>query len=827
MHRQFASLALLFFLACYSVNDGAQQVSPSATKPWMDKNLIRQASPIAAYMNPRLSATTRAADLLRRMTTKEKIGQLLTLSGWNTYAKVGDNVTASTTLGDLLQTKAAGSLYGVLRADPWTKVTLAMGLPPRQSAEAVNAIQYQAVATSRLHIPLFLAEECSHGHMAIGATVFPVPISQASTWDPLLLGRMAHAVAQETKAAGANICYGPILDVARELRWSRVEETLGEDPFLISTLGSCLVRGLQGDDLAAPDSIIATVKHFAGYGQPEGGHNQAETHAGPREVQTIFLPAFHEAVSAGARSVMSSYNEIDGVPSTANRVLLTHVLRDQWKFRGFVVSDGGAIDGLSETHRIARNTAAAAELALAAGVDSDLGGNAFWALHDLKHLPASTRAALDRSVERVLRAKFEAGIFEHPYVDPERAATEIGSKAHRLLARQIAAESIVLLRNQDSLLPLSKRIRAIAVIGPNADNPENQLGDYTAPQPAGSIVTVLGGIRNAVSPETVVRYAQGCSVRGVSTAGFADALAAVRQSDVAIVVLGGSSTRSYGGGFDSTGAGRVDSPLGEQESGEGFDRLSLDLPGVQDTLLRQIVALGKPTILVRVEGRPLNTDWAAAHVPAILEAWYPGEEGGNAIADVIFGDHNPAGRMPVSMPSSVGQLPVYYNGDTRSRRNYVEGSGAPLFSFGYGLSYSSFAYSDLRIRVNETHSGLGIDVDVDITNTGKRDGDEVAQLYLRPDVATVVTPFKTLKGFARLHISAGQTITHRFSLDAKDLAIYSTEDQWVVEPGVFHVVVGRSSSSLDLQGQFEIRRRDQLGSRSNRHFCNASKGTLD
>ncbi len=764
--------------------------------------------PPPPYKNPALPVADRVADLLSRMTPEEKVAQLTTELGWRMYTKHGDQIEPSETFKKLLAQRQPGSLWALLRADPWTKVTLKSGLSPKQSAQAVNALQQYAIDHSRLGIPLLLAEECPHGHMAIGATVFPTAIGQASTFNPALIHQMAKAIAAETRATGANVGYGPILDLARDPRWSRVEETYGEDPTLIRDMGLAMVRGFQGDNLAAPASIVSTLKHLAAHGIPEGGHNAAPANIGPRELHSAILPPFKAAVRAGAGSVMSSYNEIDGIPCSSNHSLLTHTLRTQWGFQGFVVSDLYAIDALAGTQHVAPDASAAAALALHAGVDSDLGARMFSSplLQAVANGQVSPET-LDRSVARILRAKFLLGLFENPYADPAAAEKIIRSEEHRALARRVARESITLLKNADHLLPLAKDLPSIAVIGPNADSVYNQLGDYTAPQSDGAVTTVLEAVRQAVSPNTTIRYAKGCAIRDPSTKGFPEALDAARQSALSIVVLGGSSARDFNTLFEGTGAAKpsLDASGADMESGEGFDRASLDLAGPQLNLLKQIVAIGKPVVLVLIKGRPLILNWPADHVPAILDALYPGEQGGAAIADVLFGDYNPAGRLPISIPRSVGQLPVYYNHKPDARRDYLDQSAQPLYPFGHGLSYTQFTYANPRVTVQETEADLSVTITIDITNTGPRLGDEVVQLYLRPHASSVTTPAIALKAFQRIAIKPNQTESISFRLTAPDLALLNRDMRWLVEPGSFTAMLGASSADIRRSLTFTVR----------------------
>jgi beta-glucosidase len=761
------------------------------------------------YQDRTAPTDARVQDLLARMTTEEKVGQLSTLLGWEMYQKDGQKVSASAAYKKAVDERHIGALWATLRADPWTKKTLLTGLNPKLAAEATNALQKYAVEHTRLHIPLLLAEECPHGHMAIGTTVFPTSIGQSSTWDPALIKRMATTIAQEARVQGAHIGYGPVLDLAREPRWSRVEETYGEDPVLNGQMGVAMVQGFQGNSLKSGVNIVSTLKHFTAYGVPEGGHNGGSISTGQRELFQSFLPPFRAAVKAGAQSIMTAYNSIDGVPCSANTYLLTDVLRQQWGFLGFTVSDLGSITGLATNHRVAATRPEAAALAINAGLDDDLSGYGY----DKELLEAVQQKlvapeVLDRAVGRVLRVKFEMGLFENPYVDAGKAAKLVKTPANVQLARQVARESVVLLKNDTNALPLAKTLQRIAVIGPNADNMYNQLGDYTAPQPESNVVTVLEGIRDKL-PAAQVTYAKGCAIRDTASANIAEAVAAAKQAQVAVVVLGGSSARDFKTEYQSTGAATVTAAakseaISDMESGEGYDRASLDLLGKQQQLLQAVVATGTPVVVVLIKGRPLNLNWMAAHVPALLDAWYPGQEGGNAVADVLFGDYNPAGRLPISVPKSVGQLPVYYNAKRPTPHDYVEVDNKPLYSFGHGLSYSKFEYSDLQVNATEAQGTVQVKVRVKVKNTSSRAGDEVAQLYLSDDVSSVVTPNKQLKKFQRLSLKAGEQQEVAFDLTAEDLMLLNGGLKWVVEPGTFTVLLGASSEDIRLKAQFKV-----------------------
>ncbi|RAJ00428.1 beta-glucosidase [Chitinophaga skermanii] len=760
----------------------------------------------ALYKNASIDTEKRIQDLLQRMTVEEKVGQLSTMLGWDMYTKKGDQVGVSDAFKKAIAEQKIGNLWATLRADPWTKKTLETGTHPVQSAEATNALQRYAVENTRLGIPLLLAEECPHGHMAIGTTVFPTSIGQASTWDVRLIQEMATAIAAEARSQGAQIGYGPVLDLAREPRWSRMEETYGEDPYLIGQMGKAMVKGFQGTDLKDGKHVISTLKHFAAYGSPEGGHNGGISVVGARSLQQAYLPPFREAVKAGALSVMASYNSIDGIPCSANAYLLKDVLLQQWQFKGFTVSDLGGIQGLTSTHHVAENHVDGAAQALNAGLNVDLSGTGF-ADNLLKAIKQNlvSMATLDTAVGNVLRMKFNMGLFEQPYVTPATAGNVVHSNANQALAKKVAASSIVLLKNQNNVLPLSKHLQRIAVIGPNADNVYNQLGDYTAPQADGKVITVLKGIQSKLGATAKIAYVKGCAIRDTANQNIDAAVKAAQQADAVVLVLGGSSARDFETKYQSTGAAEVQKgAVSDMESGEGFDRVSLDLMGLQNKLMEKIVATGKPVVLVLIEGRPLNINYAADHVAAIVNAWYPGEAGGAAIADVLFGDYNPAGRLPVSIPKSVGQLPVYYNYLHAGRHDYVEMEAKPLYSFGFGLSYTQFRYQQLKTIVTSKQNSVAVNISFVVTNSGKVAGDEVVQLYLRDDVSSVVTPVQQLKRFERISLKPGETRELNFLLTEEDLKLLNRDMQWVVEPGNFTLMVGASSDDIRLTEKFNV-----------------------
>lgn len=771
-------------------------------------SLLAVAGPVPAqqlvYKQASAPVEERIKDLVGRMTPDEKIGQLCCPLGWEMYTKTKQGVVPSDLYKKRMQETPPGSFWAVLRADPWTQKTLETGLNPELAAQALNALQKYAVEETRLGIPLLFAEECPHGHMAIGTTVFPTSLAQASTWNAELIRRMGETIALEARVQGATIGYGPVLDIAREPRWSRMEETFGEDPVLTSRLGVAFMKGMQGNVQNDGKHLFSTLKHFAAYGIPEAGQNGARANIGMRQLFSDYLPPFKKAVEAGAGTIMTSYNSIDGIPCTANSYLLNDVLRGEWGFDGFVYSDLTSIEGITGAG-VAKDNSEAAVLALKAGVDMDLGGNAYG--NNLRQALAEgliAEADLDRAVSNILRLKFRMGLFENPYVSPGQARQIVRSEAHRQLAREVARQGIVLLKN-DGVLPLKKEIGTLAVIGPNADMLYNQLGDYTAPQSPENVVTVLEGIRNAVSPSTKITYVKGCAVRDTAATDIPAAVRAARAADAVILVVGGSSARDFKTRYVDTGAATVSADAGQtlpdMDCGEGYDRCTLRLLGHQEKLLEAVAATGKPLIVVYIQGRTLHMNRAAEKADALLTAWYPGEQGGTAVADVLFGDYNPAGRLPVSVPRSEGQLPLFYS--QGKRRAYVEGEATPLYAFGYGLSYTQFEYSGLEMREGDGREVLQT-VSCTVANSGDRDGEEVVQLYIHDPVASVSQAPILLKAFERIVLKKGESKKVTFTLRAEDLSLYNREMKQVVEPGEFRVMVGAASDDIRLKGKFTL-----------------------
>lgn len=739
------------------------------------------------YKNPRLPVEHRVADLLGRMTLEEKVAQLTCL--WTTRPQMGPQTDFSTDRGDFSPDKARLVMkYGIGQV---ARQRERKG--PREGAVFANAVQKWLIENTRLGIPAIFHDEILHGHMAQGSTSFPQPIALASSWDPDFINKVFTAAALETRARGSHQVLGPNLDVAREPRWGRTEETYGEDPYLVSRMAVAIIKALQGSGPGVDgDHIIATAKHFAAHGQPEGGTNIAPANYSERVLRESFLPSFEAAVKeAGVMSVMVSYNEIDGVPSHANKWLLEKVLREEWGFKGYIVSDYYGIPQLESLHHVAADKAEAARLALEAGVDIELPDpDCFPVLVQLVKEGKVAEVTIDRAVARNLRAKFLLGLFENPYVDPERAVKVTNSQTHRDLAVEAARRSIILLKNENNLLPLDRNeLKSIAVIGPNADRVH--LGGYS--DNPGRGISVLQGIKDKVGSNIKVTHAVGCNITREGGDWWADtshlsdpaedskliaqAVATAKAADLALLVLGGNE--------DTNKEGWADNHLG--------DRDSLDLVGRQNDLVKAVLETGKPTIVLLINSGPLSVNYIAEKVPAILEGFYLGQETGVAVADVLFGDYNPAGKLPVTFPRSVGQLPSYYNRKPTARRGYLFASKEPLFPFGFGLSYTNFEYSNLRLSATQIGRADQTKVSVRVTNTGKRAGDEIVQLYIHDLVSSVTRPVMELKDFKRISLAAGENQTVEFVITPDKLSFFDLNMNRIVEPGWFDIMVGTSS----------------------------------
>jgi len=743
-------LTLAVGLICCAHLDYAQE-RPSNTKM----------EPRALYRQANAPIERRLDDLLHRMTLEEKVRQL------DMYAGAKDIVDKHTDDTHA----AADSVFVPEKAQSeWGNLGVGSIHDLNPTPEQANTIQKWVIAHNRLGIPALFIEEGLHGFDT--GTVFPTPLNLAATWNPEIAKKTGSAIAAEARATGVDMILGPVLDLAREPRWGRVEEDFGEDPYLTGQMGLAYVRGAQGESLNTDHTVVAEPKHFAAHGSPEGGTNTSPVHIGERELRTVMLKSFEPAFREGhAMATMAAYHEIDGIPVTSDPFLLKKVLRDEWGFQGFVLSDLGAIQRLYKVHHVAATPKDASCMAIRSGVDMqfyDFDHDVFQkALIDCVHEGSLSQVDLDRAVRSVLRVKFDLGLFDHPFVDPTLNARAHRSQEHLALSLESARESMTLLKNDGHLLPLSKSVQHIAIIGPNSD--VARYGDYEK-EANGEHISLLDGIRTLV-PQASVTFDAGKEISS----------AVAKANDADVVILG----------------------LGEWQgiSGESFDRTNLDLPGNQEQLLEAVVATGKPVVLVLENGRPLTIGWAKQHVPAILEAWYPGEFGGKAIAETLFGENNPAGRLTITFPRSVGQLPMFYNADPSRMYKYVDDDGKPLFPFGFGLSYTTFRYEHLAVKTPAAGSGADVEATVDVTNTGDREGDEVAQLYVHQDVSSVETPERSLKGFSRIHLKPGETKSVSFRIPQKQLAVWNAEGKWVVEPGNFTVWVG-GASDASLSGQF-------------------------
>lgn len=742
----------------------------------------------------------RVADLLARMTLTEKVGQVnQRMYGWQAYEHTPDGHR----LTDVFRAEVAafdgmGALYGLQRADPWSGVTFADGITASDAARVANSVQRHVISSTRLGIPVLTVEEVPHGHQALDGTVLPVNLAVGATWDPDLYETAAAGAAAELRARGGHVALVSALDLVRDPRWGRAEECFGEDPYLAARFTQALVRGMQGlqgsgADSFAPGRAAVVLKHFAGQGATVGGRNSAATELGPRELHEVHLVAARAGVRAGAAGVMAAYNEYDGLPCAANRELLTELLRERWGFDGLVMADGCALDRLE---RLAGDPVAAGALALGAGTDLSLWDECFPRLAEAVERGLVPERALDAAVGRVLALKFRLGLFERPYVEEEvHHTSEQGELSERL-----ARESIVLLSHDGAALPLAGLPSAaptrIAVIGPNADSLPQQLGDYTAPQCPGTGLTVLDGIRAVAPPGVDVTYARGCELVGGDTSGIADAVALAAGADTAVLVLGGSSAREADTRFDSNGAAVVASgnPVG-MTCGEGVDLADLSLPGSQSALLDAVAATGTPVVVVLVQGRPHAVPELTGRAQAVLCAWYPGPWGGRAIADVLFGGADPVGRLPVSVPRSAAQLPVFYNAKDHGYRGYVDQPATALHAFGHGLSYTTVEYGEPRLsRSAAPVADPTLTCTVALTNTGRRAVRETVQLYVRRLSGSTSWPrVRELRGFTRVDLAPGEHAEVVFVIEADTLASLDRALEYTVEPGALLLETGPSS----------------------------------
>jgi len=702
----------------------------------------------------RQAVESRVNALLAKMTLEEKLGQLQQLDGEGNGNFRPEHV-------DMVRKGLLGSTLNV------------------RGAQRANQLQRTAVEESRLKIPLLFGFDVIHGYR----TIFPTPLAEASSWDPSLAERSAAIAAKEAYATGLRWTFAPMVDIARDPRWGRITEGAGEDPFLGAAFARARVLGFQGTDYSAPGRILACAKHWVAYGAAEGGRDYNTTDMSEYTLRSIYFPPFKAAVDAGVGTLMSAFNDLNGVPTSANPFTLTQVLRGEWKFDGFVVSDYTSVKELIN-HGIAASEKDAALQALTAGVDMEMVSKLF-----NQNGPALlkegklSQAIIDEAVRRILRIKFRLGLFEHPYVDETLERNAFLTPESRAAARLIAARSMVLLKNERDTLPLQKTVGSIAVIGPLADDHRAPLGWWSGDGRDEDTVTPLAGIKAKVSPQTRVTYAKGCEITGESTEGFAEAVSAAKNAEAAIVFVGEA----------------------KEMVGEAASRSSLDLPGRQMDLVKAIQGAGKPTIVVLVNGRPPTIGWAVENVPAILESWMAGTESGNAIADILFGDVNPGGKLPVTFPRTVGQVPIYYNHmntgrppevNNRYTSKYLDVPWTPQFPFGFGLSYTRFRISNLKLSSTRIRADGEVKVSADVENIGSRAGDEVVQLYIRDVAASVTRPVKELKGFQRITLQPGEKKQLEFTLGPEQLGFYNRAMKFVVEPGEFMVMVGSSSEDV-------------------------------
>nr|WP_183572119.1 glycoside hydrolase family 3 N-terminal domain-containing protein [Mucilaginibacter sp. X5P1] len=745
------------------------------------------------YKDPKAPIQARVKDLLSRMTIEEKIGQM--------------------TASDLDKPLNGDIAYGVC-ASPF----LSVGDVAKQSIAAKKEVREK----SRLGIPPIQIGECLHGQLAAGATIFPQAINQGCTFNPALIQQMGSVIAYEASSSGVDQALSPLFDLIRDPRYGRVEECYSEDPYLVTAMGTAFVRGMQGEAAQSrvgigKDKVMCTAKHFAAYSITTAGINLSPAEIGERELRSMILPPFKAAVQqANIYSVMPAYNEIDGVPAHANSFLLNHILRKEWGFTGYVFSDYDGLIMLNTFHKVAKDKETAAMVGLKAGVDLESPQpDVYPKLIELVKSGAIKESLIDTAVARILTAKFKAGLFEKATPDTLQLKARVHTPQHIALSQQIAEESIILLKNNKQLLPLNiNNIKLLAVIGPNAN--QVQYGDYSPTRDNLSGTTVLAGIKELVGNKIKLNYAKGCDLMANDKSGFDEAMNAANNSDAVVVVLGTTSVVFQGVGWN--GHLPANEPKDPFTCGEGYDVTDINPQGVQRELLQALYKTGKPVILVLVNGRPWSIAWEKENIPAILEAWYPGEKGGTAIANILFGKVNPSGRLNVSIPQSTGHIPVYYNMANTNKgfyhnpgtpdkpgQDYVFSSTAPLFPFGFGLSYTTFDYSNMKVSAEQFSINDKVEVSVDVKNSGTVVGKEVVQMYLGNKVNSVSTPVMALKGFDKISLQPGETKTVKFTVSPDDIAIWNTEMKHVTEPGTFDIMIARSAEDVVLKKTVEFK----------------------
>ena len=752
------------------------------------------------YLDAHQPTPVRVESLLSRMTLKEKVGQLnipdiLPPDPEGRERPITTEDCKRFVVGTFTDEIGPG---GGIFLDPRT----ILPETTRQKMEYFNELQTIALQKTRLKIPLLNETTGTHGTTISGATIFPEGLAIGSTWDMDLVKTIYATAARECRAFGFHHMDTLVIEPNRDPRLGRNSEGYSEDPYMCSRIAESIVQGAQGDNVAADDKVVTVLTDFPGQSPSDSGLERGAVQISERALREVLLPPWVAGIKkAGALGVMAGYPEIDDIPTHASEKLLTQILREELGFKGLVVSEGDGFATLQYEDIVPTQKEAGA-IALKAGVDVDISYEPAYMKPLIENVEEGrvSMELVDRAVRRVLEQKFRLGLFENPYVNVDRGVQIMHSQANQDLALRTAREGIVLLKNEKGLLPLRKDLNSIAVIGPDADDAVSQLGDYTATPILQHVVTVLEGIKKKVSPRTKITYAKGCGVMGDDKTGFEEAMRAVKGADAVVVVVG-----------EQIGKAGVQSST----DGEGYDVASLDLTGVQEDLVKAVSATGVPTVAVLINGRPLSIRWISEHTPAIVEAWLPGERGGEAVADMLFGDYNPSGRLPITIPRHVGQLPAYYNYQPSKaywiqhgwskQSGYVDMPGTPLYPFGYGLSYTQFEYGNLRLDPGEIHPAGNARVSVDIKNTGDRAGEETVQLYIHEAFAPVSTPVKQLRGFERVSLKPGETKTVAFTLTPEDLQLLDRDMNWRVVPGDFEIMVGKSSEDLPLKGTLKVR----------------------